>query len=1611
MSASSPPPEEAKPTTLDEEGLPPLNDEPLRPYFVIRQEVFLEVNFREKRIHGKSELTIANIKDDSLDEIAIDARQSEIDVHNIEVEILKDTKPIAPPRKLAATYNDPYRLLTYPKHYNWDATHHDLRRIRMRPLLHSRRNDAAAEDREVVGSTPVDGSIRISLKELEDLASSTQKRPIKIRVPSSNPVSSSAAESSSLVDSGGSSLAHREFRITIPFTTKNIRDGLQFVGVDPSELKWPHLYTRHTIDPGTASCIFPCIDDHGQNCAWSISIKFPRTLGDALGQPLATQKNGPTAAHMTNGTGPGAAHHDPYLDFGLSEEDKLLEMTALCSGYVADEIIDPADERKKIVTFDLDKKTSAQKLAFAVGPFEAVDVSGAWRPEADDEKLGANALKIQAFCLPGRADEVFNTCQALPSAADFFTLTFARYPFEEYRLCFVDDMVEDTLALHSLAFASSRLLFPENVVDPDVEVDVTRKLVHSLATQWSGINLLPSRRCDLWVVIGIAHYMTDLYLKKLCGNNDYRFHMKTLSDRLVDVDIDRPSLYDLGQYLHIGNFEMDFMRLKAPVVMFILDKRLAKAPAQTNLTRIISRILYKANIGERQSDWLINTESFRRVCEKNSKSRLESFWKQWVYGSGCPRFDVTQKFNKKKLCVEMLLRQTQARTANAPRELDKKDFFRAIKERHHGLVGGEVQPWFTGPMTIRIHEADGTPYEHIVEVKEDAAGARQCKYDIPYNTKYKRLKRSRRQRDRAAAQSAADAGENAEEALLYCLGDVLQAQEDVQEWDLLDWPPEMEKRMDQESYEWIRMDADFEWICTMKTNSESYMYVSQLQQDRDVVAQQDTMIYLARSPSHPLVSSILTRTLVDRRYFHGIRTMACSQLPRHGVAGQKDPMIGLYHLLKTFSDLCCFPGTHTPRPNDFSDRKQYIVRSAIPMAVARVRDSRGKCPERARRFLLDQIQLNNNANNPYSDNFYIVKLLDALATSLIPEKRPESEVPLEETAKTEEEDRFLAEALEEIERYRRMDEWANSYHNIWTITALDCLQRLMKAKVIPTKPLDFVQYLQDETHDLVRIKAFEALVDLGFMMDDLLFPHLLRTLSTDKSPYVRHQLLKVFSQGLAGLAFGEFSRPKEPEPKPEPGANAEASFMDVDDDDAKDDMLVIEAGDKETKERREEFERKRNLDAALAALKTEMKEQFAHHRHAIQKAVWTAMNQDILGRAEVATLLEFCSLMFDVSDEWTITLPLPRRWKFSRPLQRAPNRLMVTFTPFYRAEPIRPPEPKVVAKVLETTPKPELKRLIVNPNKARIIKPPTAQPRQPSVSSTTPGPIRPEGDSIVAQAPYRPVVLAQPAAPLVKTEAASKPQKRPRMDKVNGGDDLPPATKRPKLSSKILGAGVGAGVGPGVGTGVGTGVGAGVRVDGVRVDGSRFDGPRFDGARVDGVRGDGVRVDGIRGDGVRPRKMVTLKHPHLKRILRNSRPQHGISRDRDSVHVASRKSGSPLHVRPSPAPTSSTWHAERRASGVTGYGSGGLPGKPARKPLPTGASERKPLPSGAPSSFATSRAAPAPSSGSSSMGPSKASPTPSQHGGAAAGGPPPAPKRLKLVIKKPGHQSRPPSAS
>lgn len=118
---------------------------------------------------------------------------------------------------------------------------------------------------------------------------------------------------------------------------------------------------------------------------------------------------------------------------------------------------------------------------------------------------------------------------------------------------------------------------------------------------------------------------------------------------------------------------------------------------------------------------------------------------------------------------------------------------------------------------------------------------------------------------------------------------------------------------------------------------------------------------MAAQREHALISSIFVRTILDRRYFHGIRTAATKALVKH--AKQEVDWIGLFHLENAFQELYCLPNSSMARSNDFSDRSSYAVQLALIEAISEVRDEDGRTPMRVKQFLYEKLKFNDNSNN------------------------------------------------------------------------------------------------------------------------------------------------------------------------------------------------------------------------------------------------------------------------------------------------------------------------------------------------------------------------------------------------------------------------------------------------------------------------------------------------------------------------------------------------------------------------------------------------------------------------------------------------------------------------
>jgi transcription initiation factor TFIID subunit 2 len=386
-------------------------------------------------------------------------------------------------------------------------------------------------------------------------------------------------------------------------------------------------------------------------------------------------------------------------------------------------------------------------------------------------------------------------------------------------------------------FSSVSLLHPPEVIDQTY--DTRRELSIALAAQWFGVHIVQKVWSDIWLIASLAHHMASIFLRKHLGNNEYRLRLKKDMLRCVSMDVNRPPIFNSMLPAPLDQDDLDFITLKGPLVLYILDRRMTKAGSTRGLSRVIPKILVEAMSGELTLNAL-STHWFLRQCRKVSGYDTKTFAEQWIYGSGCPKFTFKYHFNRKKMVVEIDMTQENSSATSAPPA-------EAITDVNNTLAFQDtVTTIFTGNFIARIHEADGTPYEHILDIQTSAK-----RFEVQFNTKYKRIRRNTKRfqaKQAAAAAAAAEEeqleGEEGEQvsSIVPSLGlgmPLFEEDQYRQEWRLVEWGQEEDDTSGAASatFDWIRLDAEFEWICTIKFEQPDYMWAAQLTKDWDVVAQ------------------------------------------------------------------------------------------------------------------------------------------------------------------------------------------------------------------------------------------------------------------------------------------------------------------------------------------------------------------------------------------------------------------------------------------------------------------------------------------------------------------------------------------------------------------------------------------------------------------------------------------------------------------------------------------------------------------------------------------------------------------------------------------------------
>lgn len=1139
-----------------------------RNYKVAHQKISIDVDLENNAIHGSTELIVIPTEP-ILKQIQLDCRQ--LEVHDVFVNN----------RRAVFSYDDPLHS-EYSDFVNHDSnpifndiSQHHFYKNKFEKMYSGENTE------ELTISMPE--KLKLSLHDPTTIHSLT---PSYKDSPGSHKMSTAT------------DAVYTPVNVKIEYSLKNPRTGLAFVGGKGSQIsksEW-HAYTVNSDYGVSTSSWVPCVDSLWEKSTWELEISVPRTIKDIGVTRLI-----------------GSANTEPEDDEDGDESNDIVVVGGDFSNQK--ESAHPIDMAKKLVSYSIFNPTAAQHIGWSVGPYVQVPLINLQEEEEPElmEEKDTTAVPASIYCLPSQKDDVVNTTIFLYKAIDFYSREFGSFPFTSYALVFVSDIDADVCGFAGLSVLSKRLVYAPNVIEPIYTS--TYALSVALSEQWSGINVTPKTFNDSWVTIGIAHYMAQQFIKKLMGSNEYKYRIKKQADKVCDEDVGKRPLAEPFLQFPVSTHDFKFIELKAPIVLFILDRRMTKTDKSFGLSRVIPKIFLQAMSGD-LANGCVGTNHFQHVCEKVNHNRLDSFFRQWVYGSGVPIFRVTQRFNKKRMFIEMGIRQVQHQET-AKIHPSPESFITEARRDQEGAYAPSSPTLFTGPMTIRIHEADGTPYEHIVDLKEGFT-----KLDIQYNTKYKRLKRSQKQQKSDKERNEVDEEET---VLLHCLGDILQSEQEIQDWDLTEWTKEEEEKMNNEAFEWIRVDADFEWICKIHINQPDYMYASQLQQDRDVEAQLESINYFQTANPNTLYSSILLRTLLDSRYYYGVRVEAALGIAKF--AKEKSNWIGTKHLLTAFKRLFCFENSTIPVPNDFSDFASYFLKKAISEALSTIRDQNSDCPIAIKRFLLDMLKFNDNLNNPYSDSFYVGHLITCLVNSICANALNDSVSKLNDVDKD-----FLVDAIAEISRHQKMDEWIPSYNSLVGVTAFKEKLKLARRGLFTIDPDDLFEHTRSNYYEDVRVTAFEGLFQSGGLKNSEILRYFFLLATFEKSPYIRYKLIRAFAHSFGTVII-------------------DGSSIDLDEEELNHDieiekktretdtgMVVIDEGAEDQFNSRKDTFAKATLKGAVDLLRRDYSK-----FEPLRKELWNALRIPLLSVSEKRTLFDVVSVLVPAYDFLISKFQIPRQ--------------------------------------------------------------------------------------------------------------------------------------------------------------------------------------------------------------------------------------------------------------------------------------------------------------------------------------------------------------------------------
>jgi len=257
-------------------------------------------------------------------------------------------------------------------------------------------------------------------------------------------------------------------------------------------------------------------------------------------------------------------------------------------------------------------------------------------------------VPLSYFVYPAQKEDAIRSFSKTPIAMEFFSNRFQyTYPWDKYAQTVVGDFFfggEENV--------NATTLTDRTIHDSRAHLDFTSDalVAHELAHQWFGNLITCKDWSHAWLNEGFATYFSNQFIEYDLGKDAGSVEMMGQQEIIRNVDDGarrRPMVCD--RY----NQPMDLFdsRIygKGAVVLSMLRDFIGDELFWKVIHRYVDTYAFKC----------VDTEDFENVIEDVTGYNLDWFFQQWVYGAGCPVFEVTTHWSQTDRQIEVSVSQRQ----------------------------------------------------------------------------------------------------------------------------------------------------------------------------------------------------------------------------------------------------------------------------------------------------------------------------------------------------------------------------------------------------------------------------------------------------------------------------------------------------------------------------------------------------------------------------------------------------------------------------------------------------------------------------------------------------------------------------------------------------------------------------------------------------------------------------------------------------------------------------------------------------------------------------------------------------------------------------------------